>query len=332
MLLLDGLLIGFRKIPFACTYYPGRSRAATLWPFYIVALVIYAYALSAVERAAMTSGDALGVIVAAVAAVYAALASMRRRERQCPLHLIYEEEEPDRTFEGFNLSEGLAAERSVSRVSGSTRRAPRKSTEPLRRSAPFQGAAMRKVLRGLWFVLRRRQLEADLAQEMAVHREMAEQEFVRLGASLADARREADRRLGSATLVHDLYRDARMPLALRDITSDVRVAVRLLTKDRGLTLAAVMTLALGIGSAGTIFTIFDGMFLKGLPVDRPDRIVTVGALDHQGRPLRLSPPAFDDWRTATDPVRSCGCSHAARLSCSRSVARPVRSAPSPARV
>jgi hypothetical protein len=137
LLLLDGLLVGFRKIPFACTYYPGRSRAATLWPFYLVALVIYAYGLGAVERAAMTNGTALLVVVGVIAAVYGGLAYLRRLGRQRPLPVVYQEEEPDRAFEGFKLSEGLAAQRSVSPVSGSTRREPRQSTEPLRRSAQF---------------------------------------------------------------------------------------------------------------------------------------------------------------------------------------------------
>ena len=98
-------------------------------------------------------------------------------------------------------------------------------------------------------------------------------------------------------------RDVWILPALQDITRDVRFAIRLLTKDRGFTFAAVMTLALGIGAAGTIFTIFDGMFLKGLPSDRPDRIVAVRALDRQGRRLQLSPPEFDDWRKATGSFR-----------------------------
>lgn len=59
---------------------------------------------------------------------------------------------------------------------------------------------------------------------------------------------------------------------LQHITGDVRFALRLLTKGRGFAFAAVMTLALGIAAAGTIFTIFDGVFLKGLPVDQPDRM------------------------------------------------------------
>lgn len=92
----------------------------------------------------------------------------------------------------------------------------------------------------------------------------------------------------------------RVPAAFHGLTADVRIAARLLKKDRGFTAAAAMTLALGIGSAGTIFTIFDGMFLKGLPVEAPDRIVSVRAADRHGRPLQLSPAEFDDWRTATN--------------------------------
>ncbi len=87
--------------------------------------------------------------------------------------------------------------------------------------------------------------------------------------------------------------------ALQGTAGDVRMAARLLKKDPGFTLAAAMTLALGIGAAGTIFTIFDGMFLKGLPVDEPDRIVAVRAIDRNGRPLQLSAAESDDWRAAT---------------------------------
>ena len=162
---------------------------------------------------------------------------------------------------------------------------------------------MRRALRRLWYALRQRQSDADLAEEMAVHREMAERELAQRGAAPPDARLGAERLFGSAALARDRSRDVWIPPALQDITRDVRFAVRLLTKDRGFTFAAVMTLALGIGAAGTIFTIFDGMFLKGLPVDRPDRIVAVRALDRQGRPLQLSPAAFDDWRTATESFR-----------------------------
>src|SRR6185369_490504 len=74
VLLVDVLLIGLRKIPFACTYYPGRSRAPTLWPLFVVAFVVYAYVLAGAERAAMTGRLMLGVVPASIIAAIAGLA------------------------------------------------------------------------------------------------------------------------------------------------------------------------------------------------------------------------------------------------------------------
>src|SRR5437899_7383521 len=152
---------------------------------------------------------------------------------------------------------------------------------------------MRRALRRLWYVLRQQQFDADLAEEMVFHREMAQRDLAQRGAAPPDARLGAERLFGSAALARDRSRDVWIPPAIQDVTRDVRFAARLLTKDRGFTFAAVMTLALGIGAAGTIFTIFDGMFLKGLPADQPDRIVSIRAIDREGRPLQLSSAQFD---------------------------------------
>jgi hypothetical protein len=118
ILLVDVLLIGLRKIPFACTYYPGRSRAPTLWPFFVVAFVVYAYVLAGTESAAMTNRRLLGVFLASIAVTIAGLGHLRRLNLQGPPGFIYEEEEPGRIFEGFKLSEGLAAESPAASTSG----------------------------------------------------------------------------------------------------------------------------------------------------------------------------------------------------------------------
>lgn len=155
---------------------------------------------------------------------------------------------------------------------------------------------MPRLLRRLWYVFRHRQFDADLAEEMAFHREMTRRELEEKGTAPQDARIAAERLFGNWALARDRSRDVWIPPALQDVTRDVRFAVRLLAKDRGFTVGAAMTLALGIGAAGTIFTIFNGMFLKGLPVERPDRIVTVRALDQHGRPLQVSPAEFNGWQ------------------------------------
>ncbi len=118
LLLADVLMLGLRKIPFACTYYPGRSRAPTLWPLFGVAFATYVYALADVERAAISSWPTLGVVLVSIAAATAALAHFRRLSLRRPPGFIYEEEEPGRMFEGFRLSEGLAAQSPAPAASG----------------------------------------------------------------------------------------------------------------------------------------------------------------------------------------------------------------------
>jgi hypothetical protein len=86
-----------------------------------VAFLIYAYVLAGTESVAMTSRLLLAVVLALIAAAIALLAYLRRLKLRWPPGLIYEEEEPGRIFDGFKLSEGLAAE---SPARGSSRRGP----------------------------------------------------------------------------------------------------------------------------------------------------------------------------------------------------------------
>lgn len=109
MLLTDVLIIGLRKVPFTCTYLPGRSRARTLWPVYLIALSVYAFGGASVELAALTRPHLVVQIVVAAAVTCAGLAYLRWRDLQPPTEVRYEEQDPDGMFEGFGLSEGLAA-------------------------------------------------------------------------------------------------------------------------------------------------------------------------------------------------------------------------------
>jgi hypothetical protein len=115
VLLMDVLLAGLRKVPFACTYYPGRARARTMWPFYLAAFTIYAYSLAALELAAFASLRLFAATLLVIAVLLAGLAYVRRHVLHPPPGLTYEEQDPDSIFDGFRLSEGLAAERGSAR-------------------------------------------------------------------------------------------------------------------------------------------------------------------------------------------------------------------------
>src|SRR5438552_2889446 len=86
---------------------------------------------------------------------------------------------------------------------------------------------MRQFLRRLWYIVRRRQVERDLAEELEFHRQMAQEE---LGST---------RVVGNTTLARDHVRDVWMWPWLQDVSQDVRFSYRLLIKDRRFTAAAV---------------------------------------------------------------------------------------------
>src|SRR5215208_4888179 len=57
--------------------------------------------------------------------------------------------------------------------------------------------------------------------------------------------------------------------------SDVRLAIRRLAKEPALTIAAVTTLALGIGACTAMFSIVEAVLLKSMDVVQPHRVVVM---------------------------------------------------------
>src|SRR5271170_3090552 len=83
---------------------------------------------------------------------------------------------------------------------------------------------------------------------------------------------------------------------MESLWKDIRFALRTMAKNRGFTLAAVLTLAIGIGATTTVFSGAYGVLLQSLPYPRPDRIVAVSQVDSKGRLGNISDPNFNDLR------------------------------------
>jgi putative ABC transport system permease protein len=87
----------------------------------------------------------------------------------------------------------------------------------------------------------------------------------------------------------------RLP-AVRIILNDIRVALRIFSRRPGFSLAAVLTLAIGIGATATIFSFVNAVLIRPLPYPGSDRIVTLQTLSSPGPATTVSPGDFLDWQ------------------------------------
>jgi len=135
---------------------------------------------------------------------------------------------------------------------------------------------MRRFFLRLADVCRSGRRERELTRELAAHLQLLEDDFIRRGRTVDEARVEARRALGSAALAADLHRDARSFAWIDDARRDVRYAIRTLRRAPVFTAVAVATLALGIGASTAIFTLIDRVLLQTLPVRDAGTLVLLG--------------------------------------------------------
>ncbi len=107
-------------------------------------------------------------------------------------------------------------------------------------------------------------LERELTQEMEAHRAMLEQEFVRQGLSPADARLAAARRFGNRSASLDRSREHWRVRWIDSIAQDLRFAVRLIRRQPLLTVAAVLTIAIGVGANTAVTSVIETALLNPL--------------------------------------------------------------------
>ena len=140
-------------------------------------------------------------------------------------------------------------------------------------------------------------VEQDVDDELRFHLESRVRDYIAEGLPPARAREEAMRRFGDVPRVRDECRRIghqgerlmRIGEMLSTVGQDVVFAVRQLARHRAFTVAAVLTLALGIGANAAIFSLVDAVVLHPLPgVREPERLVELG--------YGVSYPALQDFR------------------------------------
>lgn len=138
--------------------------------------------------------------------------------------------------------------------------------------------------------------EAEIVEEVAQHLEDCYRELMAGGATEAEARRAAreeisEEKLLARGLERVEHQETQEPLVLdareksnimAGLWRDTRYGLRMLAKNPSITVAAVTTLALGIGLNTMIFSMVNALLLRPLPVRDPEQIYTLSATGKGG--------------------------------------------------
>ncbi|HWB95162.1 MAG TPA: ABC transporter permease [Bryobacteraceae bacterium] len=160
----------------------------------------------------------------------------------------------------------------------------------------------------LW---KKEELERKLDRELRFHFERQVAASMQDGMSEAEARRRARLEFGGLDQVKEECREARGTVWLETAMADLRFAIRTLRKSPAFTIAAIGTLALGIGANTAIFSVVNAVFLRPLSYTHPERVVWASEYFPRFKRTQMFTPEYAAWReqnTAFEHLEAFGIS------------------------
>jgi putative ABC transport system permease protein len=175
------------------------------------------------------------------------------------------------------------------------------------------GSSLRGWTRRVWGALSGRRSDHDLQRELAAHLALAEDEFRRKGHAPNDAARLARVAAGGRIQALEALREQRGLPWLDSSWLDVKLGLRLLVKNWGLTLVGGLAMTLAIAIAAVVFAAFDMVMWSPLPLDEGNRVVAIQVWDREaGRRRDTTWQNFERWRGSLQSVGDVGAFQAIR--------------------
>jgi putative ABC transport system permease protein len=168
-------------------------------------------------------------------------------------------------------------------------------------------ASLREWTRRVWGALSGRRSDHDLQRELDGHVAFAEDELRRQGYAPRDAARLARAAGGGRSQALEALREQRGLPWLSSSWLDIKLGLRLLVRNWGLTLVGGLATALAISIAAVVFAAFDIVMRSPLPLDEGDRVVAIQVWDRQaGRRRDTTWQNLERWRTSLRSVGDVG--------------------------
>jgi predicted permease len=145
-------------------------------------------------------------------------------------------------------------------------------------------------------LVRRDAVIEDIEEEMRSHIEWETQTNIERGMKPEEARREALRSFGHLGRMRELAYEIRGGGMMETLWQDLRYGARMLLKSKGVTIIAVLSLAVGIGANTVIFSLVNAILLRSRPVARPDELVELYTSDQRDLYHPTSYPSYVDLR------------------------------------
>lgn len=135
--------------------------------------------------------------------------------------------------------------------------------------------AWRQFLFRLQMLLRRKQIESELSEEIESHIQLSTEANIAAGMPEQEARAAAIRELGGVDQLKESYRDERGFPWAEQFFQDLRFAGRSLIKSPGFALVAILSFGVAIAVVGTGFTLINGLILRPLAPTPPEELVSI---------------------------------------------------------
>jgi hypothetical protein len=127
-------------------------------------------------------------------------------------------------------------------------------------------------------LFRRGAMERELDQELRYHFEREVEKYKNAGVTHEEALRRARLSFGGHDQIKEDCREARGTALLETCSQDVQYSLRVLRKNPGFSMIAVLALGLGIGASTAILSLVDTILLKPLPYPNANRVAMLWRL------------------------------------------------------